>query len=211
MLTFIDGAISSGARVASATAVTAQWTLTNAGILTASAPSVCNLLYLSDDAVWDVGDALIGESCAVMNLAMAMVTTRTLTQPIPSVAPGSYRLIARTDTRFAITETNEGNNAAISAASLTIDIPELTLGISRTGQMSAGNVLDFRVTAPAGAALEIALNSASVLGSNELYARLGAPATRALHDYTYGSPGHAPPRPRAAATSRARSPCPRSR
>ena len=170
-------------------ALTAQWTLSNAGILTASASSLCNLLYLSDDAVWDVGDALIGESCAALNLAMGSVTTRTLTQPIPSVAPGSYRLIARTDTRFAITETNEGNNAAISAASLTIDIPELTLGISRTGQMSAGNVLDFRVTAPAGAALEITLNSASALGSNELYARLGAPATRALHDYTYGSPG----------------------
>jgi hypothetical protein len=170
-------------------ALTAQWTLTNAGVLTASASSVCNLLYLSDDGVWDVGDALIGESCAPMSLGMGMVTTRTFTQPIPSVAPGSYRLIARTDTRFAVAEATDGNNTGISAASLAIDIPQLTLGTSQTGQASAGNVIDFRVTAPAGAALEIEFNSASVLGSNEMYARLGAPATRALRDFSYTSPG----------------------
>src|SRR5581483_2697992 len=77
-----------------------------------SAPASTTRFYLSADAVWDAGDAVLG-SRAVPALAAGAASSASTTVTLPAGTPaGSYWVLARADADGVVGETQEGNNTA---------------------------------------------------------------------------------------------------
>ena len=103
-------------------------TVKNIGAATAGASTV--RFYLSSDAALDAGDVLLGSRAVGMlppGASSAAVTT--LTIPADTSAPASYFVIAVADALGQVTETDETNNTAASAAAVAVALyrPDLTM------------------------------------------------------------------------------------
>ena len=95
--------------------------------LTASAPASTTSYYLSTDSVWDGADILFG-SRAVPALAVA-ANTLTTNPTLPSVANGSYFIIAKADAPQLVSESNEANNTLAKAIVIGADLSVSAIGL----------------------------------------------------------------------------------
>lgn len=85
--------------------------------------------YLSQDAVWSVGDISIG-TVSVGSIAGGTSSTYSNTLLVDNTVKGSYYLIAKTNPSGVVTETNTTNNTKAYATMLNITTPNVDLYLS---------------------------------------------------------------------------------
>jgi hypothetical protein len=83
-------------------------------------------LWLSVDDEWDLGDVLLGEVAHTGLLRPTETSTATLTTELVALVDGDQYLVARTDPRREVTESNEDNNTGSTLVNL--PIAELVVG-----------------------------------------------------------------------------------
>ena len=157
--------------------LTVEWTVSNHHATETIAGVWADAVYLSSDALWDLGDQLIGRLeqgtlKAIATLEPGDSYTAKLTAGLPPAMPGQYRIIVRTDIFDDIYEgAHDGNNTTASAQSLDVAVKRLHLGIAQDDALSKGEELLYRVETTAGETLEIKLTSSSQSAANEVYVR----------------------------------------
>ncbi|MBN2450718.1 MAG: putative Ig domain-containing protein, partial [Lentisphaeria bacterium] len=142
-------------------------------------------VYLSDDAVWDLGDALLGRFDRggpddTRTLAPGEDYEGSLEAPVPPVLPGLKYIIVRCDIYDDIRETTNANNAMASGSTFEVAVPILVLGQPEEAFLSPGTPLLYRLDVPADLTVDISLDCADDGAANELYARYeGLPSSLA--------------------------------
>ncbi len=167
--------------------VTVNWAVKNQGLFPAEGTWV-DTLYLSANDLWDIDDALLGRVTHTGPLAIGASYSQTLTNSLPGLTPGGYRVIVRTDIMNNVRESDESNNAGISAGMLTNDVIELTLGQPYTNVLATGDNHFYKVQVPAGETLAVNADSRTTNAWNELFTRFDAMPSRADYDYLYEQP-----------------------
>jgi len=82
--------------------------------------------YLSADSRPDGGDRLLTGTRSVAALASGAASNGTVSVTVPGTTPaGSYFVLACADDKYAVTESNEGNNCLASTAQVQIVLPDL--------------------------------------------------------------------------------------
>ena len=112
------------------------WTVTNHGTERANG-AWADSLFLSSDAVWDLGDALLrAQELPRQSLGPGESYTRTLNSlRIPTVLPRLYKVIVRTDIFDDIHEAeNNRNNTTTSSGDVEVRVQELVPGIVSQGE-----------------------------------------------------------------------------
>ncbi|GAB4152235.1 MAG: hypothetical protein Fur0021_16770 [Candidatus Promineifilaceae bacterium] len=180
--------------------ITIDWTLQNQGEFTANG-YLCDSVFVSADAAWDIGDAKIGTSCRNINLppgASQAVQVQAvlpdaailaaLVGNLPGVTPGDYYAIVRADILNNIRESDDGNNAGVSTDTITVDVTPLTLGQPISDTLGTGELRFYRVEVDADQTLLITLDSSAASAANELYVRHGSVPSRGVFDYSFSAP-----------------------
>ncbi len=141
-------------------------------------------IYISSDVAWDIDDGYFGRVWRSADVAANTSYTSTLSAPLPGVLPGNYKVIIRSDIRNNLVENNEANNLKASLNAFATDAPALTLGIPRTATITANGSVYYKVDVTAGETLVIEFDSASAVGSSELYASFGTMPRRSLAEFS---------------------------
>ncbi len=165
-----------------------SWTVANRDAVTVNPAlgSWSDAIYLSQDAIWDVGDKLIGRVAQAGPLAPGESYTSTLQAVLPAVTPGAYRLIVRSDIYDEVFEgPDEGNNRTASANSLEITVQELYLSVVEHTTLSTGQQRLYRIDVAANQTLRIALTTPAGDASNELFIRYGDIPSNFAYDAIY--------------------------
>ena len=145
-------------------------------------------VYLSTGETWDVGDPFVGRVAHTGPVAPGQTYEASLTEVLPALTEGRYRVIVRTDIRNTVRETGEDNNTTVSTGEMTVGVPEMTLGTPLASDLRAGQERYYRVHVPAGETLRVTLDSQATDSANELYVRFGAAPSRANYDFFFSRP-----------------------
>nr|NIP85463.1 APHP domain-containing protein [Planctomycetales bacterium] len=154
------------------------WTVRNQGEFPASG-SWSDAVYLSADALWDIGDIPLGRVGFSGTLqpgddGPGEAYTSTLTTTLPPARPGAYRIIVRTDIfNQVFEEEGEANNRAPSAGTLDVTVDPLQLGVPLPLSLSSGEDRLFQVRVGLGQTLRIRLQTDASSAANELFLRFG--------------------------------------
>ena len=142
-------------------------------------------IYISRDALWDVGDALFSRVYLSGPLAGGASYTQTATGTLPGVVGGDYYMIVRSDIYNQIPETNEANNLKASLGTTHLDVEALTLGTPDTASFTPGGAVYYRVDVAAGETLQLNFDRAATEGRTELFVSYGTMPSRSDFDYRY--------------------------
>jgi hypothetical protein len=132
----IEKTIAAPATSGSGASIVVKDTVANNGAATAGASTT--KIFLSTDTVLDAGDTLLG-SRSVPSLAPTKTSAGSTTVTIPSVAPGTYYLIAQADATNAVSESDETNNTFAKKIVLGPDL-RVTL-LSAPSSAAAGSTI----------------------------------------------------------------------
>jgi hypothetical protein len=111
-----------------------------------------------------------------------------LTAALPAVTPGQYYAIVRADILNNVRESDENNNAGVSAKTMAADVVELTLGQPYQSQLNNGTEHYYKVNVPNNQVMSVTLNAAETNKFNELFTRFGAMPDRGTYDFLYSVP-----------------------
>ena len=162
------------------------WTVLNQS--TNNAPgSWTDAVFLSTNVTWDITALEVGQVYHSV-LAPGAAYSAAWSGPLPGLTPGLYYALVRTDVRANVNDSNRGNNTAASLATISVDVPALTLGQSRTNWLNTGTAQYYKVNVPAGQTVQVTLTSASTRSANELYVRYGAAPDLGHYDFIYNHP-----------------------
>lgn len=174
--------------------VTVTWTAKNTSGETITA-IWDDALYLSSDAVWDLGDKLIGRvqqyvesdgRRAPKTLAPGAEYTATLTAALPTTLPGAQRVLVRADIFDDIREDEfNANNTLASADTIAVQTQRLQIGVPAEDTLSTGQERLYAVPAKAGETLEIQLTSQSQDAAHEVYVRFEGLPNSIHYDAAY--------------------------
>ncbi len=177
--------------------LTVTWTATTAAGFPA-AGSWSDAAYLSSDAVWDIGDKLLGKvrytgqknaPAPAGPLAVNELYTLTLNTVLPPTTPGTYRVIIRPDILNEVNEgANEANNRTASASSMNVTVDPLQIGVPLDTDLDTAQDRLYGIDVPAGATLRVDLTTAADTAANELFLRYNDAPTAAVYDATYTGP-----------------------
>jgi subtilase family serine protease len=118
-------------------------------------------IFMSQDTLWDLSDALVGEVIHLGDIASGTSYTGKLNGVVPGVDLGNYCVIVRSDILNQVSEVNEGNNAGVTSSRITLDAEELSLGMPDTGNLGQGQSVYYRFDAQAGQAIRLSLDSSN--------------------------------------------------
>jgi hypothetical protein len=162
------------------------WTVLNQS--TNNAPgSWTDAVYLSTNQSWDLTALEVGQVYH-SGLAPGASYSAAWSGPLPGLTPGLYYALVRTDVRANVNDSNRGNNTAASRASISVDVPVLALGQSRTNWLNTGTAQYYKVNVAADQTVQVTLTSASTRSANELYVRYGAAPDLGHYDFIYDHP-----------------------
>ncbi|MFZ4526019.1 MAG: CARDB domain-containing protein [Chlorobium sp.] len=142
-------------------------------------------IYLSRDAVWDVGDALFTKVGISGGLDGNESYTQTAVGTMPGLIGGDYYVIVRSDIFNQINETNEANNLNASIDTTRMDVEALTLGTLDADSFAQGGAVYYRVDVAAGETLRFNFDRAATEGRTELFISYDAMPSRSDFDYRY--------------------------
>ncbi len=165
-----------------------EWTVVNADPSVAAEGRWVDSAYLSDDAIWDIGDTLIGrvDIDQSTGLAPSGTYTATLDTTLPPAKPGDYRVIVRTDVLDDIFEAqNEANNRTASADTINLTVDSLQLGVELETTLSTGQSRLYKVDVGPGETLRVSIQSDTDEGANEIFLRRGDVPTGIRFDAAY--------------------------
>ena len=163
------------------------WTVQNQGDNVAYG-TWSDTVYLSEDQTWDIDDTLLGSVVHDEWVGVGQSYTGELWAYAPSVEPGDYYVIVRTDIRNNVRESDETNNLAAAAAVTTVDVTELTLGTPFSSALNTNAQHFFKVYLSEGETLSVRLDGHHVDNANELYVRYGEMVSRSAYDYLFDEP-----------------------
>ncbi|GAL86035.1 parallel beta-helix repeat-containing protein [Sporocytophaga myxococcoides] len=167
-----------------------SWTIMNKGINPVNG-SQEDQFYLSRNKTWDINDVYLGSSRTYMTLPQNGSYTYTGTFRITNASVGSYYIIARTDARNQIPETDENNNETSSLNPVLMDVRELVLNIAENTMLAHKGSLMYKVVIPdslQNETLLVELTGADQNNHNELYIRYGDAPTRNIYDAAFSRP-----------------------
>jgi len=151
-------------------------------------------VFVVADAVWDIGDRLIGVAergteKRPVTLGPGESYHATLATALPVALPANYRVIVRADIYDDIHEgAFNRNNTRTSADVLEVTVTTLTLGVPLEDTLAANQARLYRVQVPAGETLEVVLDSDLDNAANEVFLRIEALPDSIRYDAAY--PGH---------------------
>jgi VCBS repeat-containing protein len=150
-------------------------------------------VYLSSTPEWNYTDPLLGRVSYTGTLTQNQTYTSTLTAAIPPTKLGQYYIIVRSDIYNQVYEgpansLGELNNFAVAPNILSLDVPEIQLGVPYQTTLSTGQSQLLRVTVPQGQTLEVTLTGSSSNESNELFLRYNDAPSGYQYDAIYQSP-----------------------
>ncbi|MEL6104395.1 MAG: CARDB domain-containing protein, partial [Planctomycetota bacterium] len=132
-----------------------QWTVTNTSSEAVSG-RWSDTVYFSNDAAWDLTDAAAGRVEFRGTIAPGESYTSTLEAITPSITPGSYRAIVRTDIFNEVYEdVADGNNTTASPSTVTVTAPQLTLDVEFGTTIGSSEDRLFAVDVPADRTLRV--------------------------------------------------------
>ena len=100
-------------------------------------------------------------------------------------------MIVRTDVRNHVRESDKSNNAATSDGTMTVDVPELQLGVPYNFTLDTNQERYHKVNTPADETLLYTLTTSNQNSSLELFAREGTMVSRSAFDFLFDRPGEA--------------------
>ena len=165
--------------------VTVTYTVKNDSASERATGYWADALYVSDDAVWDLGDKFLGRvefepdpndpgelRPIYRDLAPGDSYTGTLTAVLPTVLPGDYRIIVRADIYDDINEGSENaNNKMASSDTIDVAVDVLQLEVAFDDTLTVGGERLYEITVPSGETLEVSLTADDKTIANELYVR----------------------------------------
>ncbi|HOY32699.1 MAG TPA: CARDB domain-containing protein [Bacteroidales bacterium] len=169
---------------------TIQWTLRNTGQNPANG-IVKDMVYFSDDPVWDIGDVLFGSFQSGVSLGTDEEILRSVTAKANDLHYGLYYVFVRTDVLNGINETDENNNSTAASEMIFADIRELPLGVTLSDTLNDLENLYFRIPidySQNNETMLTTLKADSVSGANEMYLKHDDMPTRIIHDFSSGNP-----------------------
>ena len=174
----VDSIAVSGAGLAGR-AVHVAWDVRNANVEDTVRYSFFDVVYLSSDDTWDIGDIRLGSVLHDQPIAPQQGYHAETDVVLPGVLPGPNYILVRTDHGHS----PEGHTAS---AEIFVDIEELTLGVAAADEFTdAERARYYRVTVAEGEDLRISLDDLDDVGANELYVRREAVPNRSQFDYRY--------------------------
>ncbi len=131
-------------------------------------------VYLSVDPVWTPDDVYLGEVTIDAAVPPGEEYSSSASVELPSLFPGEYYFLVRANWQHEVFEaTALLNNTGASADTITMDVPELTLGVPTTASLDAtGDAKLFRVEVNGGESLHVELTGAAEV-SQELFVKHG--------------------------------------
>lgn len=167
------------------------WSLRNQGNNPA-AGFLRELVYFSTDAVLDATDVRLSQPIGrTINLVPNATASKTHTATTPGLPLGEYYIIVATDVQDNIFESNDGNNATVSASKVTVTVQQLPIGVLTPDTLFNNTPLYYRIVVPdslVDKTLLVTLDGLSAGGINELYLSHNQVPTRATHDFAFGNP-----------------------
>ena len=107
---------------------------------------------------------------------------------LPSVAPGSYYIIIRTNVFDQVYETSPLDSFTASTGQISVSVPSLQVGVPLSTTLSTGQQQLYSINVAAGRTLRVDLTSSDPTASNEIYLRYGAVPTNSTYDAIYQGP-----------------------
>jgi RHS repeat-associated protein len=168
---------------------TVSWSVRNLGA-DAIAGDWQDAVYLSRDGVLDAGDTLVAVRPHAGGLAALGSYSAAATLVAPPSLQGTFQILVQTDRRRQVAnDPNRTNNVAAGDA-VQVAIPQLLVDTPHADQFTAASQQRYyQFTVAPGHSLVLALNSAAVGGSTELYLRRGRLPTPWEFDLTSRAPG----------------------
>ena len=161
-----------------------SWTVTNTSGEPASG-TWSDSVFLSADSSWDISDRAIGRADFSGTLAPGESYTSMLTARVPSVTPGAYRAIIRTDIFDQVHEdVGDANNTQTSEDVISIGAESIQLDVPVASTLSTGQERLFQISVPLDRTLRVTLTSSDVESATELYLRQGSAPTATKFDAT---------------------------
>ncbi len=153
--------------------ITVSWTIKNDEIVTAMGDWT-DAVFASKDPVWDIEDTLLGEVDRIGDLAPGESYAAQTTIATPPGLPGTHYLIVRTDFSQQVRESVEVDNSSATPVEITIQdiVLDVPIGFSLSTERPEKYFrleIDEETLA---ADLNVFLDDADDLGTNELYVRL---------------------------------------
>jgi len=132
--------------------VQVSWTVRNVHDEVPASGRWTDTVYLSEDSTWGIDDISLGRLTFSGTLQPNDTYTQVLDLTLPSVAPGSYRVIVRPD---IFNEVNEGifgspgedNNQTASTGTVDVTVEEIFIGIEKEFVLQAGGDRLFELVA----------------------------------------------------------------
>ncbi|MCA3160380.1 MAG: S8 family serine peptidase [Burkholderiales bacterium] len=127
-------------------------------------------VFLSTDAVLDIGDTQLATVRQDRALGAGASYTAEVTAPLQGITPGTYYVIVAADFAKSLNETNESNNALAAEPPLAATMPALGYGATATASLpQSGALLYYRLEVPAGDAFRVTLDGTGTDGAAALY------------------------------------------
>ena len=151
-----------------------------------------DLVYLSQDSVFDVTDVQLGIQQLTSQLAPNASEERTIEMLCtPGVPLGDYHVIVQTDALNNIYEVSDVNNVYVSPEKINIQVPELPIDVLTPNTLTHQQRIFYRIEVPAALdneTMRITLLSDILSASNEMYLSYGEMPTRSTHDFSHRLP-----------------------
>lgn len=178
--------------------ISVNWQVENIGANRVSG-YMCETVFISADATWDIGDISIAEQCRSIDLNTGQSGRRqtieavipeapelaTLTGNLPGVTAGSYYAIVRTDIRNQIPESDETNNSGASVDLIDVGVTELILNETVTDTLNTNVSLYYRLSITETTPVLITLDGLNDAAANELYVSFGTMPTRSSFEFSF--------------------------
>ena len=151
-------------------------------------------IYLSEDAIWDVNDRLLGRQVfdGTLGAGETYATPQSIEGQFPPAIPSEYYVIVRTDILNDVFEGPEGepNNRQTSSTRMSVTVEELQVGIqSREMTLKPGQDRLLQITnVEPGRTLRVQLDSDGELATNELFLRHEDLPSATAFDAAYDGP-----------------------
>ena len=123
--------------------MTIGWTLQNKGGYALRGGNLKELVYLSEDKQYDIGDQLIGTATNEIFLPLNATAQHTVTAKIHGVKEGYYYIIVKTDADNTFAEANEENNTSVAAEPVHVMLPRLPFNTDVADTLVEGFANDY--------------------------------------------------------------------
>ncbi|MDZ4848231.1 MAG: CARDB domain-containing protein [Pirellulaceae bacterium] len=139
-------------------------------------------IFLSLDEFWDIDDPVIARIPRRDGLRSGDFYTQTVTAQLPSVLPGDYRVLVRSDSQGRIGELSEDNNTGVSSNAITLTLTTLDVSSAITGTLKVGDVAYYELNNTSKDSFSVSLERLSESGFLELYVANNRMPTRSDFD-----------------------------